>query len=86
MLERDKVKGASAKRLLTDIVSLVKFAIHQEDELLPFDEKVKDRFENWIAQQENQGKAFTTEYLKWQTLMANHIAASMSSDVINFSG
>ena len=29
-LEKDKVRGASAQRLLTDIVSLVRFALHQD--------------------------------------------------------
>jgi len=32
-LERSKVRGASARRLLTDIVSLVRFALHQDGEL-----------------------------------------------------
>jgi len=36
MLERDKVRGASAVRQLTDIVSLIRFALQQEDELVPF--------------------------------------------------
>ena len=35
-LEKDKVRGASGKRLLTDIVSLVRFALHQDDELVPY--------------------------------------------------
>jgi type I restriction enzyme, R subunit len=47
----DKVRGASGKRLLTDIVSLVRFATHQDDELVPFGEHVRERFEQWMAQQ-----------------------------------
>src|SRR3990172_6005615 len=35
-LEKSKVKGASAKRILTDLVSHVRFAIHQDNELIPF--------------------------------------------------
>jgi EcoEI R protein len=34
-LERDKVKGCSTTTLLTDIVSLVRFALHRSDELVP---------------------------------------------------
>ena len=37
-LEKSKVKGASGKRILTDLVSLVRFAIHQDNELIPFPE------------------------------------------------
>ena len=35
-LDKSKVKGASGKRILTDLVSLVRFAIHQDNELIPF--------------------------------------------------
>jgi type I restriction enzyme R subunit len=38
-LEKSKVKGASAPHILTDLVSLVRFAIHQDNELVPFPEK-----------------------------------------------
>jgi len=34
-LEKSKVKGANAKRIVTDLVSLVRFAIHQDHELIP---------------------------------------------------
>ena len=38
-LEKSRVKGASAKRILTELVSLVRFAIHQDNELIPFPER-----------------------------------------------
>ncbi|MFS8064910.1 MAG: DEAD/DEAH box helicase family protein, partial [Byssovorax sp.] len=44
-LERDKVHGAGAGRLLTDVVSLVRFALRQEDELVPFRDRVLVRFD-----------------------------------------
>ena len=34
-LEKSKVRGASAGRLLTDMVSLVRFALHKDSELVP---------------------------------------------------
>ncbi|MGH6689945.1 MAG: DEAD/DEAH box helicase family protein [Gammaproteobacteria bacterium] len=43
LLEKDKVRGASGKRLLTDIVSLVRFALHQDNELVPHAERVRAR-------------------------------------------
>jgi type I restriction enzyme R subunit len=39
-LEKSKVRGAGGRRLWTDIVSLVRFALHQEDELTPYPELV----------------------------------------------
>ena len=43
-LDRDRVRGASAQRLLTDLVSLVRFAMDQDDELTPFGEHVRGAF------------------------------------------
>jgi type I restriction enzyme R subunit len=50
-LEKSKVKGASGKRILTDLVSLVRFAIHQDNELIPFPERVNANFKAWLATQ-----------------------------------
>ena len=49
-LEASKVKGASGRRILTDLVSLVRFAIHQDNELVPFPERVNANFKAWLAQ------------------------------------
>ena len=49
-LEKSKVKGASGRRILTDLVSLVRFAIHQDNELIPFPERVNANFKSWLAQ------------------------------------
>jgi len=76
-LEKDKVRGASAARQLTDIVSLIRFALHQEDELVPFPEKVKARFTNWVAQQENKGRKFTPEQMRWLEMIRDHVATSV---------
>lgn len=51
-LEASKVKGASGKRILTDLVSLVRFAIHQDNELVPFPERVNANFKAWLATQQ----------------------------------
>ena len=52
-LDKSKVKGTTAKRILTDLVSLVRFAIHQDNELVPFPERVNANFKSWLAQQES---------------------------------
>ena len=52
-LEASKVKGASGKRILTDLVSLVRFAIHQDNELVPFPERVNANFKAWLATQQS---------------------------------
>ncbi len=80
-LAKDKVRGASGKRLLTDIVSLVRFATHRDDELVPYGDQVRARFERWMAQQEHRGRAFTAEQRRWLEMMRDHIATSLEMTV-----
>ena len=80
-LAKDKVRGASGKRLLTDIVSLVRFATHKDDELVPYGEQVRARFEAWMAQQESRGRAFTAEQRRWLEMMRDNIATSLEMTV-----
>jgi len=80
-LGRDNVRGASGKRLLTDIVSLVRFATHKDDELVPFAEQVRVRFGQWMAQQENRGRQFTPDQRRWLEMMRDHIATSVEMTV-----
>ena len=76
-LDKTKVKGASGKRILTDLVSLVRFAMHQENELVPFPERVTANFKAWMAQQEAAGKTFTDEQRWWLEMIRDHIAANL---------
>ncbi|MBZ4401595.1 DEAD/DEAH box helicase family protein [Myxococcus sp. AS-1-15] len=83
-LEKSKVRGASAGRLLTDVVSLVRFALHQDGELVPHAERVLARFENWFAQQANKGRKFTDEQRRWLEMMRDHIATSLEVEIDDF--
>ena len=83
-LEKDRVKGSSQRRLLTDIVSLVRFALKQEEVLEPFPEHVKERFEEWFKGQEEGGRRFTPEQREWLELMRDCVAGSLSIDAEAF--
>lgn len=83
-LEKSKVRGASAERLLTDIVSLVRFALHKDGELVPHAERVRERFDVWLAQQQNDGRTFTAEQRRWLEMMRDHIATSLEIDMDDF--
>jgi type I restriction enzyme R subunit len=76
-LEKSKVKGASGKRILTDLVSLVRFAIHQDNELVPFPERVNANFNAWLGDQERGGKRFSDEQRQWLSMIRDHVAANM---------
>lgn len=83
-LERAKVRAAGAERLLTDIVSLVRFALRQDGELMPHTDRVQARFQSWLAQQENAGRLFSDEQQRWLEMMRDHIATSLEMDIDDF--
>ncbi|OZA32595.1 MAG: type III restriction endonuclease subunit R [Hydrogenophilales bacterium 17-64-65] len=83
-LEASKVKGASGRRILTDLISLVRFAIHQDNELVPFPERVNANFKAWLAGQESSGKPFNAEQLRWLEMIRDHIAANLGIEPDDF--
>ena len=80
-LEKSKVRGASGVRIMTDLVSLVRYALEQENELVPFPEKVDANFKAWMAQQE---KKFDEEQVLWLEMIKDHIAGNLSIDTEDF--
>lgn len=76
-LEKSKVHGAGPQKLLTNVISLVRFAIGEVDALEPFDEVVNRRFVGWLAAQQKAGRKFTTEQLAWLAMIKDHIATSL---------
>ena len=83
-LEAGKVRGAAANHILTDLVSLVRFAMHQENELVPFPDKVQVNFRAWIEQQQASGKRFTDEQRKWLEMIRDHIIANLQIETEDF--
>jgi type I restriction enzyme R subunit len=75
-LDRSKVHG-SGPRIAADLVSLVRFALDQDGELVPYTDRVQERFDAWLLQQENAGRTFTAEQLGWLQRIRNHIGASL---------
>ncbi len=70
-----RVRGAPA-RVLTNLVSLVRFAL-THDELVPFPDIVDQRFDSWMAQQEQKGKRFSAEQRQWLEAIRDHVAANL---------
>ncbi|OQW87913.1 MAG: type III restriction endonuclease subunit R [Rhodoferax ferrireducens] len=77
-LDKSRVKGENRKRILTDLVSLVRFAMHQDNELVPFPERVNANYHAWLAQQTQAGTTFTSEQRHWLDMIRDHIAANLS--------
>jgi type I restriction enzyme R subunit len=84
-LRKDKVKGATQRRLLTDLVSLVRFAMQQTNELVPYPERVQANFKAWLAQhQQTDTNPFTTEQQHWLEMIRDHIAANLGIEIDDF--
>ncbi len=82
-LDKSKVRG-SGQRALADIVSLVRFAIGEAEELTPFADGVHERFRGWMAMQEIAGRSFTEEQVRWLGAIRDHIAGSVSMEMGDF--
>jgi type I restriction enzyme R subunit len=85
-IKKDRVRGTTQRRLLTDLVSLVRFAMSQDNELLPYPERVQTNFKAWLAQhqQANPAHAFTPEQQHWLEMIRDHIAANLGLDMEDF--
>jgi type I restriction enzyme, R subunit len=76
LLDESKVHG-SGDRMLTDIVSLVRYTLHQDDELISFRYQVEQRFAAWLSMQQQKGATFTVEQLQWLTWMKENIVGEL---------
>ena len=84
-MEKSKVKGVGPQKLLTNIVSLVRFAVGSVNVLEPFADEVNRNFTEWITKQEKLGKQFTPEQKEWLNMIKEHIATSLSVGIDDFS-
>ena len=82
-VDESKVRG-SGQRAFADIVSLVRYAIGDAEELAPFADHVNERFAGWLAMQETAGRDFTAEQRRWLEDIRDHIAGSVSIEPGDF--
>ena len=75
-LDAAKVRGAPVEDQLTEIVSLVRFAIGQVEFLEPFDKVVKQRFNLWLGREKKAGKEYTEEQQEWLCAIVGVIVAN----------
>lgn len=80
--KKDKVKKlTSSTKALTNIVSLIRHALGEEEVLEPFVVTVEDRFRKWITEQQQNGRKFTPEQEKWLEMIKDHVASSVNIEV-----
>lgn len=83
-LEKSKVKGAGPQKLLTNIVSLVRFAIGYAKVLEPFPEEVDRNFKDWLNKQEANGTHYSAEQKEWLNMIKQHITTSLTINLDAF--
>jgi len=75
-LDAATVKGAPVDQQLTEIVSLVRFALGYDKVLEPFAAKVEQRFNLWIGREKNAGRDYSEEQMDWLRTIAGFVAAN----------
>jgi len=77
-LERDRVRGAGATRVLSDLVALVRHAVQLDDELIPYPDQVQARYDSWVQAQAAAGQTFSAEQRWWLDHIVAHIGVNLS--------
>ena len=84
-LEAARVRGAGTKRLMTDIVALIRYTMQRETDegaiLEPFQETVNRRFTRWLAEQERlRQQPFTDEQRWWLDRIRERVATDLQCE------
>lgn len=75
-LNAAKVHGAPVDEQLTEVVSLVRYALGQTDTLEPFGTTVERRFNLWMGREKKAGREYSPEQEEWLRAIAAYIAAN----------
>lgn len=76
-LQAALVRGAPSDKVLTDIISLVRFATGQADTLEPYAARVEQKFNLWIGRQKKAGRDYTEEQMNWLKAIKDYLAANV---------
>ena len=77
-LDQSKVRGVGPVGLLTNIISLVRFAAGKDDMLEPYSQTVERNFSQWLSKQAAEGRTYTPIQLQWLEMIRDHIGSSSS--------
>jgi type I restriction enzyme, R subunit len=76
-LQATLVRGAPSDKVLTDIISLVRFATGQAETLEPYAARVDQKFNLWIGRQKKAGRDFTEDQMNWLKAIKDYLAANV---------
>ena len=76
-VEPEKVQGKGGKQLV-DVIALVRHAIDPNTQLAPVGITVEERYQQWLAEKQTAGVAFTVDQRRWLDAIKDHIASSLN--------
>jgi type I restriction enzyme R subunit len=76
-LQAALVRGAPNDKVLTDLISLVRFAVGQVEVLEPHAARVEQRFNLWIGRQIKAGRVFSDGQMAWLRAIKDYLAANV---------
>ena len=74
-IDTDKVRRTK-RHTATDLVSLIRFTLGYDNELVPYASTIEQRWANWLAQQAQAGTEFTEAEMWWLTNIKNVVIQS----------
>jgi len=83
-LNKAKVRGAGTHRLLTDLISVLRYELQETESLIPFKESVEKNYNEWLLRQEKQGTIFNDEQRRWLTMIKDHLIGELVIDTNDF--
>ncbi|MCB9437330.1 MAG: DEAD/DEAH box helicase family protein [Anaerolineales bacterium] len=83
-VQPESVRATETKRVLTDLIALVRHVLHPEQELIPFTDQAYTRYERWLQEKARQGWLFTDSQRDWLDAIAQYISMNLFLDAKDF--
>lgn len=68
----------SGPRRLTNLISLIRAVVQLEDELIPYPDRVQQRYQDWLAAHEAAGHRFTPAQQQWLDRIAEVVGVNLA--------
>ena len=78
------VKARTPQRMLTDIISLLRFELEIDNILEPYNEIINRNFKEWVFRRNAGPVQFTDEQMEWLRMIKDHVVSSVRIDKDDF--
>ena len=78
------VRARTPQRMLTDIISLIRFELGIDKTLEPYSEIINRNFKEWVFKRNAGPVQFTEEQMEWLRMIKDHIVSSVRIEAEDF--